>query len=71
MANTKIIFRSSGADVWIGKEFGREYVSDARLLPKGVSLWRINIAGLNSRNPVSKIQTLNMDDVRKQKIKKD
>ena len=64
LANTKIVFRSSGADPWIGKEFGREYVSEARLLPTGVSLWRINIAGLNSRNPVSKIQTLNMDDVR-------
>jgi hypothetical protein len=66
LANTKIVFRSSGEDEWIRKEFGREYVSDARLLPTGVSLWRINIAGLNSRNPVSKIQTLNMDDVRAQ-----
>ena len=64
LANTKIVFRSSGSDAWISREFGREYVAEARLLPRGASLWRINIAGLNSKNPVSKIQTLNMDDVR-------
>jgi hypothetical protein len=64
LANTKIVFRSSGSDAWISREFGREYVPEARLLPIGASLWRINIAGLNSKNPVSKIQTLNMDDVR-------
>jgi len=64
LANTKIVFRSSGSDAWISREFGREYVAEARLLPIGASLRRINIAGLNSKNPVSKIQTLNMDDVR-------
>lgn len=64
LANTKIVFRSSGSDVWIAREIGREYVSEARILPIGASLWRINIAGLDSKNPVSKIQTLNMDDVR-------
>lgn len=64
LANTKIVFRSSGSDAWISREIGREYVSEARLLTRGASFWRINIAGLNSANPVSKIQTLNMDDVR-------
>lgn len=64
LANTTIVYRSAGSDEFIAKKLGREYVEESRNLSKGVSLWRINIAGLNSSNPVSKIQTMNMDDVR-------
>ena len=64
LANTTIVYRSADFGDFIAKKLGREYVEESKNLPKGVSLWRINIAGLDSSNPVSKIQTMDMDDLR-------
>jgi hypothetical protein len=68
LANTHMAFRSSGADSYISKVFGKEFVSQANNLETGTYLLKVNVSSQNQRPIIAKLRMPNMD---KCKVKKE
>ena len=68
LANTHMAFRSSDANSYISKVFGREFVGQANNLETGTFLLKVNVSSQNQRPILAKLRMPNMD---KCKVKKE
>lgn len=68
LANTHMAFRSSDANSYISKVFGKEFVAQANNLETGTYLLKVNVSSQNQRPILAKLRMPNMD---KCKVKKE
>ena len=68
LANTHMAFRSSDANSYISKVFGKEFVGQANNLETGTFLLKVNVSSQNQRPILAKLRMPNMD---KCKVKKE
>ena len=68
LANTHMAFRSSDANSYVSKVFGKEFVGQANNLETGTFLLKVNVSSQNQRPILAKLRMPNMD---KCKVKKE
>jgi len=61
LCNTKVAFRLSGADTWVKKNLGKEYVEKVKSIKTGRCI--INMAGTGLQIPPIEIQISNVTDI--------
>jgi hypothetical protein len=61
LCNTKIAFRLSGADTWVKKNLGKDYVEKVKSLETGRCI--VNMAGTGLQIPPIEIQIPNVTDM--------
>jgi len=67
LANTHMAFRSSDANSYVSKVFGREFVGQANNLETGTFLLKVNVSSQNQRPILAKLRMPNMDKCKVQK----
>ena len=63
LANTQMAFKCSGADPWISRVFGREYVQEINDLPIGTCRIKVNISTVDQKPINARIYLPNVDEV--------
>ncbi len=61
LANTQMAFRCSGANTWISRVFGKEYVEEINDLPLGMCRIKVNVSTQHQKSVNAKIRMLNVE----------
>jgi len=65
LANTKMVFRTSGANSWVSSAIGKEYVDEINDLPIGTCRIKVNISTVDQKPVNAKLYMPNVEEVSK------